>query len=290
MRTANLLLDINELAKLNSENNANLALVDMFDAYEKAKDKGDHVFYHPDFWTFIGSWNDTFSAIFDDYETARLHLPWLDPNIFQNILNVAFSLSTTSEKAVSLENLEREFVEGNNGILCCSKNLDKHYVFDLMSWYELHCHYIQKYPEHIKWSKNAVFCNIEYSDFCIVEVVDDYNKNYQKKLTKIDFNTELIRTFRNDKNRLSKLAFEIARRNAYVYDDKLSKSEKRRRKTQISNVFKIKKDNVFQYLSLDTENGQFEVCNKKGEHIGVWNFSGIKTANADETGKHNIKL
>ena len=297
MRKANLLLDIADLATLNARNNANIALTNMFSAYEKAQDEGDKVFYHPDFWTFTASWNETFAEIFEDYETARTHLPWINPDNFRLLFDIAFSLSTTTGKAVSLDTLNEEFANENNGILCCTEIEQTRYVYNVHSWRELHCSYVTQHNEWIDWSKNGILFNTKFSDLCIVEIVDRHQQEFKesqklhKKQEKINyFNTDLIRILRSDKDRLLQLSREIARRNGYIYDAKLSKSEKNRRKTRMSAIFKIKRNNEWQYLSLDTENGQFEVCNRKGEHIGVWNFSGNKTANADESGGHDIKL
>lgn len=295
MRPANLLIDIVGLGNLQANVNANIALTNMFDAYEKAIDKEDKIFYHPEFWTFHGSWNSSFmEIILESYETARAYLPWLNPDNYHLLYSIPFSLSTTDEKSDSLESLDKEFREENNGHLCCTEIRHNHFVFDVTSWYELHCNYISNYPQWVDWKKNEVFTNTEYSDFCILEIVDKQNNPHtlnKKEHDKIKyFNTDLIRTFRNNKDALLDLATEIARRNAYIYDEKLSKSEKKRRQTRISAIFKIRKNGSFQYLSLDTENGQFEVCNKKGEHIGVYNFSGNQTGKADEKGGHDIVI
>ena len=321
MRQANLLMDIEGLANLQADTNANIALKDMFEAYDKAKSEDDIIFCHPHFWTFQASWGDVFKGIFEEdeensgYEVALQRLPWIDPDNYNLLLNMAFTLQATPHKSRSLAEFDAEFPNENNGILCCTEMLSKFYVYDTTSWYELHCYYISRHNEWINWRKEyLILPNIEYSNFCIIDIVNDYLKKLEKREEdknqdktdnfvrdlvpklrndedKIDyFSKDLVRKFRNDKDKLLELSKEVARRNGYTYDDKLSKSEKKRRKTQMSAVFKVKKNNEWQYLSLDTENGQFEVCNRKGEHIGVWNFSGIKTAEADESGGHDIKL
>jgi hypothetical protein len=290
MRPANLLMDIKDFSRLQATFNANKALANMFESFEKAKDEGDNVFSHPLLWTFEASWNETFFDILEDYEFALTKLPWLDPDIYQLIYNTLFSLNTTNNSSDSLDNINTEFENENNGILCFNSSSNSFHVFDMTSWYELHCNYTLKYPKWINWTDNQILSNTEYSDLLILKIVDGKKKHALiKSKDKIHyFNTELVRVFRADKDAVLALASEVARRNGYLLDLNLSKNEKKRRKVKIAVVFKVKKNDEFQYLSLDTENAQFEVCNKKGNHIGVWNFSGIKTKEADTTGGHDI--
>ena len=291
MRFANLLLDNADFARLNADTNANQALLAFLEAFEKAKDSSDSIYAHPDLWIFEAAWQEKFIEIFNAYELAQSKLPWIDFDIYNSLCSKIFELNTTDVNATSLTLLNKEFKDENNGILCSNATEKQYYVFDLPSWYQLHCNYITKYPEYIDWSESEVFTNTEYSDLCIFEMVDKYPHGFVKKKDKIHyFNTELVRSVRDNKATLYDLAVEIAKRNGYIYDDKLTKSEKKRRGTRLSAVFKVKKHGVFQYLSLDTENGQFEVCDKRGNHIGVWNFSGTKTHDADKDGGHDIKL
>lgn len=291
MRPANLLMDIQDFSRLQATTNANKALATMFESFEKARDEGDTVFSHPHLWSFEASWNEAFFDILEDYEFALTKLPWLDPDVYQMLYNTLFSLNTTNNSSDSLQSINTEFENENNGILCFNSTSNKFHVFDMTSWYELHCNYTIKYPKWIKWASNQIFTNTEYSDLLIAKIVDSKKYTFEKHADKIHyFNTKLVRTFRADKDAVFALASEIARRNGYSLDLKLSKSEKKRRKVRMAAVFKVEKNDEFQYLSLDTENAQFEVCNKKGEHIGVWNFSGSKTGEADEKGGHNIVI
>jgi hypothetical protein len=294
MRPANILMDIQDFSRLQDTINANNALANMFKSFQKAIDEGDNVFSHPLLWTFEASWSEVFYDILEGYEFALTKLPWLDPDVYQMLYSTLFSLNTTNNSSDSLQSINTEFENENNGILCFNSTSNEFHVFDMTSWYELHCNYTIKYPKWIDWTENQILSNTEYSDLLIVkivEIVDGKKHTFEKAEDKIHhFNTDLVRTFRADKDAVLKLASEIARRNGYLLDLKLSKSEKKRRKVRMSAVFKVEKNDEFQYLSLDTENAQFEVCNKKGEHIGVWNFSGSKTGEADEKGGHNIVI
>lgn len=71
----------------------------------------------------------------------------------------------------------------------------------------------------------------------------------------------------------------VADGNGWVKDKSLTKLNDR-------DIFKGKNDD---YFALDTEKGTFEVLNSKGQHQGEMNFDGIKTQDADKTGKHDIK-
>ena len=52
----------------------------------------------------------------------------------------------------------------------------------------------------------------------------------------------------------------------------------------------VYKDNNGDLYALDTQHGTFEVLNTKGKHQGEINFEGVKTKDADKTGKHDLKL
>jgi hypothetical protein len=62
------------------------------------------------------------------------------------------------------------------------------------------------------------------------------------------------------------------------------------------NSSKIKKRNIFhnsttkKYVSIDFEKGVFEVLNEMGIHLGEYNFQGRQTGNADQHGRHDIRI
>ena len=76
-------------------------------------------------------------------------------------------------------------------------------------------------------------------------------------------------------------ANEIAKMRGLVKDNKLSKINKRI-------VYKDK--NTGDFYSLDTQHGRFEHLNKGGKHLGEVNFNFEPTKNADNSGKHDIKI
>jgi len=76
------------------------------------------------------------------------------------------------------------------------------------------------------------------------------------------------------------MAKEIANKNGWTYNKKLSKINKR-------DIYTSKKGI---HYSLDTRHGAFEVYNKKGKHVGEVDFQGKLTKQKDKTGAHDLKL
>jgi hypothetical protein len=176
---------------------------------------------------------------------------------------------------------------------------------------------VVRHPQFIDWRINEILPNALYSNQLVFDVVKSQistlteaeirryfsvqsitwiraneenlkEQNVAEREMLRFFSTELNRTFRNNAGDLIALAKNIADRNSYTENQTLSRTEEARRRGSRRLIFQIQKNGQLQYLSLDFENGQFEVCNERGIHIGVYNFSGIKTANADSTGEHDI--
>ena len=77
-----------------------------------------------------------------------------------------------------------------------------------------------------------------------------------------------------------KMAQEVASKEGWIKNTTLSKKNGR-------DIFTDKSGN---HYSLDTENGHFEVLDKRGKHKGSIDFSGNATKKQDKTGKHDIVL
>ena len=84
---------------------------------------------------------------------------------------------------------------------------------------------------------------------------------------------------------LHKIGMEVAERNKYTYDSKLTALNKRKAKKRDGQspkrqVFKSPKLDV--YLSTDFENGGYEVYNSKPDHQGQYKFNGDFEKEADD--------
>ena len=86
-----------------------------------------------------------------------------------------------------------------------------------------------------------------------------------------------------DKQTFSKLGKEVAYRNGYIFDEKITRINS----NAIREIFRSKTKTIV-YLSIDFEKGAFEVCDYKGNHIGEFSYEGIQTGKAKAD--HGIKI
>jgi len=88
--------------------------------------------------------------------------------------------------------------------------------------------------------------------------------------------------------KIEEMAKNVAEINGYTYDQK--RSAYNQTKNKLRSIYAAGKGRHKIYLSTDFENGGFEVCDHKGQHLGEYNFRGEQTKKADESRKHDIKL
>lgn len=284
MKPANLLIN-HESLRFEADKDLSSEINIAVEAYKKARENNDKFFNSSDIWQMQINGHLLIEAI----ANAKSFFTWLQPNHRKLILNLMHR-GTSPENAKNFEELEIEFLEENNGDFAFGDNGNRKCVFDINSWYQLHTDFLTRFPQYIDWSLNEVLVLTEYSNLKIKEVVEnETDKSWNLDDAVEYFETDLIKTFRSNKAAIIELAAEIARRNCYAENKNLSGEEKQIRGGSFRLIFEIIKNRKLQYLSLDFENGQFEVCDDSGTHIGVWNFSGKKTNEADKTGRHDLK-
>lgn len=79
------------------------------------------------------------------------------------------------------------------------------------------------------------------------------------------------------------VASEVARRNTYCPDPRAQAKNK----GALRKIFSCNHGNTL-YVSIDMENGALEANDKKGKHLGEYNYLGVQTGSPDKTGKHDI--
>ncbi len=140
--------------------------------------------------------------------------------------------------------------------------------------------YIGNYDEEIesnisKWiSDNHLILHISNPNFNnkfpAKDLCDGYDK-WRSEILQPNYNEDKISAF-------IQIGFEVAIRNHYIYDSRLSALNKQKAKPDKNgnrpkrHVFKNKKKDV--YLSTDFENGGFEVYNKNAVYQGQYRFNG----------------
>jgi len=295
MKPANLLINPESL-RFAAEKDLSSEINTAVEAYEKARGNRDKIFNSPEFWQ-IQIDGNLLIEIISDFSMAKLFFPWFK-SAHRELILKWLHLRTSPKNAKDFEELEAEFPDENNGDFAFGDNGNDKCVFDINSWYKLHADFLTAFPKYIDWDVNEVLPLAEYSNLKIKEVVEsETGESWNLEDAVEHFGTDLVQIFRDNKAALVELASEIAQRNCYIENKDLSGKEKQLSGGKFRLIFEIIKNKKMQYLSLDFENGQFEVCNDSGTHIGVWNFSGKKTdtdkdskgKNKDDKGRHNLK-
>lgn len=290
MKQANLLIELESLRWVDANIDRSSDIEDFMLAHNKAFNAKDKIFNHPEFWL-LEIEGINFIGIMANHRSAIEVFQWLKPDHRAFIIRQLMNHSTTPNAASSFEELEAEddMVEQNNGLLNIGKNETLKAVFDVNSWFLLHINYIKRFPEFINWEPNDILPYFEYSNSCIFDLVSQLTDEIMEEDEMLlYFQQVIIRAFRSNAGDLIELATEIANRNGYSQNQHLSNQERQLRGGSRRLIFDISKNNQQQYLSLDFENGQFEACDESGRHIGVFNFSGNRTGQADTSGNHDI--
>jgi len=149
---------------------------------------------------------------------------------------------------------------------------------------EKHCHdiktsknfiyYINHYSKELdsnitKWIIEDKLIHIQFSSkdnvFPAHSICGGYN----------DLRTEIIQSFKNDGTKTSqfeRIGTEVALRNRFTHDVRLSTINERKSKSK-RKIFKSLGP-YLAYLSIDFENGGFELYDKNAKHLGQYKFNG----------------
>lgn len=161
-----------------------------------------------------------------------------------------------------------EEVHGQN------KKIDKGFVFYIN-------HYAKELDSNIKQWIHENVIHIDYPNKNIIFPAIDICYGYE------DLRESALKSSSNDKiSFFSEIGIEVAARNHYDYDAKLTQLNKNKAKKDKNGqspkrkVFKSSNGELY-YLSIDFENGGFEVFNKNAKYLGQYRFSGIFEKESD---------
>lgn len=290
MRPANLLIPNSTYIWQSPEEDLSRAIEHFQLTFEKVSANEDRLFCMPDLLDQTIE-DEHFIQILADYELAALIFPWLLQSHQRFLIDILlnYPLEISPRRASSLPDLDKEYEEENNGVMRLGICDFERHVYDEKSWYALHWEYLGKFNQFINWTENEILPSQSFSKFIIFELVQQIDLSFEDEEQAIShFETKLIRSNELSKGEKIQLAERIAKANAYRENRELSSKESILVKSE-RKIFEITKHGYKQYLSLDFENWQFEVCDHRGKHIGVWNFSGRKTDEADDKGKHDLR-
>lgn len=297
-KPANLLIDIDGFTALAPDNDLSSAIDSFMDSIELSKRVPDTLCNNILIWETVVLEHNVVELLRDDIVTKSL-LPWLSRDhrrfLTYELLSRRSTPDSTDSYAAFVQEMGFDKNNGQIGFLTQKASTNDNYVCDEETWFWLHVRYLSNNPQWINWAPNAVLPVLECSNAFLVPWVKakfpaETASLYEDGAVLRLFSERLVRSFRNNPEDLIALADAIALRNAYTYDEALSSKERKANKDDaMRRIYRIMKNGRLQYLSLDFENGLFEVCDHSGRHLGAWNFTGEQKEKADPSGKHDLK-
>lgn len=288
MRPANLLIPNSTYVWQNPEEDLSES-INLFQlAFEKVAGNEDQLFYMPNLWEQNIN-GEVFIQVLANYDLAVLMFPWLLQSQQRFLIDALLNYPLNAANSFSLEELDIEFEQENNGIMQLGASEEQRHVYDEKSWYALHWGYLGTNNSYIDWGQHEVLPGFAYSKLLIAKLINKIESTIDdEQEAVIHFETHIIRSNRLSDGEKIQFAESIASANGYQENRELSSKESTLMRSR-RKIFEVTKNDHKQYLSLDFENWQFEVCDHQGKHCGVWNFSGRKTKEADSTGKHDLR-
>ena len=298
----NILLDKKGSFSNINQHNAEYAVYDFASMVKEADKSKDTLYYDSDEW-------------FQFH--AKSYSP-KDP-YWHGVGDIAYTLllgvSNPVFKPIQVENVEefesKPMPKIHGGFLCdgCSQ---ENYVYDKQSINKWHDQWFMDNPEKIDWNKSA-------NDVlpCYDRTIDILREELQKlkdcpdSINKLEYSDKkyimsveldgleakqivskfysLIMDHKDESGEKVSYAKEIGSKicelNYYHHEKELE--ELNNDNQQIVKIYSIKKDDKYQFLSIDKRHGRFEWCNEKGDHICEVMFDGESVKNSQDA-NHSI--
>ena len=284
------------------QHNAEYAIYDFVSMVKEADDSKDTLYYDND------EWGQFYAKCYTPNDSYWHGLGDIAFTMLLNVSNPVF-------KPVQIGNTEvfdsKPKPRIHGGFLCkgCSQ---ENYVYDEQSINKWHYQWFCDNPDKIDWSKsvNGTFP-------CYNKVITILRKELQKlkdnpnsisglghldklylasvEIDRLDEKEvvskfySLIMDHKNESSEKISYAKEIGSKicelNFYRHEKELEELNKDNQ--QKVKIYSIKKDNKYQFLSIDKKHGRFEWCDEKGNHICEVMFDGEPVENSQDA-NHSI--
>lgn len=109
------------------------------------------------------------------------------------------------------------------------------------------------------------------------EICEANYYHYENALVKLEND---YRKERNNHHRIQKIINERQKN--------IPNKKKEYKIYEISAIYSIIKNGKYQFLSVDTQHGMFELCDEKGNHLGEYRFDGSPNGNGTEEADHGL--
>lgn len=183
------------------------------------------------------------------------------------------------------------------------------YVHDPKTWEEWHSAFYYEHPEEIDWNgTNEIMpCREKVIEILRKELLElqaklDPNGRNNiglphpkfQRLKNTNWETVTCETIVSEHNDIvirhqggeikaysERIGALICSVNYYHREIELEEIERKHGNTKVSIIYSIKKNNQYQFISIDTAHGKFELCDDSGAHKGEIRFDG--SSNGDKT-------
>ncbi len=301
MVNGNILLDEDGLNIQNVNDSEKRSAVGKFcEMIEEANTEGDTLHYIYD------SPCSIYSILYDPEDP---HCKLIGQRLFSQLQNVFGNFPHSIQSSKEFETKREPRTHGGYKYENCPSS---DYVYDYGSIDNWHFKWYYEHPDKIDWSKsvNAIFPNydkaitilrnelqklkdnpdsisgLEYLDKKYLISVEIDRLNAEEVLSKF---YSLIMNHKNESSEKISYAEEIGSQicelNYYRHEKELEELNKANQ--QIVKIYSIKKDNKYQFLSIDKKHGRFEWCDEKGNHICEVMFDGEPVENSQDA-NHSI--
>lgn len=179
-----------------------------------------------------------------------------------------------------------------NGGLEYNGHPSTNYIFDIKTWRKWHYDWLCCHPECIVWGKNVLWPRLDLVICILKEELKKHNLSIPKK--DIDVGNafyEGIMKHLNERDLYSyatDIGSKICGFNYYHRETELEKLEQHNGNVKAKTIFSIKKNNKYQFLSIDTQHGMLELCDDNGNHLGEYRFDGTPNGQNTQETDHSL--
>lgn len=251
------------------------------DFYEMicSAEKNDDLF----FCVFSDEWEEFYSKLFTE--------PYWEGVDF----NIVYGLQNDFHNPKLLHNI-RDFQQEPEPKTHGGFEYDQHpsanYIFNINTWKKWHYEFFYNNPQFIEWKENELWPCFDNVINLVKEEIKRYNINLNNESELFNVFHSQIMGKLNERDRISyanDIGCKICEENYYHREKDLEKLEKAQGNDKARTIFSIKKNDQFQFLSIDTQHGMFELCNDRGDHLGEYRFDGRLNGENTKDSTHSLK-
>lgn len=290
------------------EHNINYAVDDFVFMLEEASKCKDKLYYDSEEWELFHAYG--FDQKNDYWKGAR--------SIAYEKLFLSSNRLFTPLKIVETDKFENKPTPRTLGGFKCVGCPQSDYIYDKSTIDKWHYQWFWNNPDKIDWSNsvNDIFpCYDKVIEILRQELIDCQNRiapdgsnnlglPHQKFLKLKNTNwkeidNDKIVSEHNDiiikhqgeklKAYSEKTGALICFKNYYHCETELSDLEKDHGNKKVSIIYSIKKDGKYQFISIDTAHGKFELCNDDGMHQGEIRFDGSSNGVDTQDDSHSLQ-